>query len=818
MAWKRKVEYKFEHISDFIFDNRIKVILFVLAIVIALASQMKNLTVDTTTEGFLHKTDPLRIQYDKFRDQFGRDEKVLIAIQSENIFTMKFLEKLNKLHKELENNVPYIEDVNSLINARNTRGTTDSLIVDDLFEDLPKDEKALAFKKQLAQANPLFKDLLIDEAGTITTIVIDTLTYTSLGKDGKPLPKNEDEFGEEGQEDEFSDAPEQTTQTNEKEYLSDWENVQVVNATNKIVQKYQADDFNILVSGTAVINAEIKASMTSDMQKFIKLVLLVIAIFLALLFRRISGVVLPLIMVALTIVSALSLMALFGAPITVVTQILPSFLLAVTIGASIHLLSIFYKEFNLNKDKKAALRYAMGHSGLAIVMTSLTTAAGLWSFSFSELAPVADLGKFASAGVVVGLLYTLILLPAVLSLIKMKPKDIIMDGDVEKHTFMDRLLLKIAHISVTHPRKIIAITTVIILVSLSVASQLRFSHKPIVWFDENHPVRLATNIVDDKLKGSVTLEIIIDTQKENGLYEPEILNKIDSFSKYIVTIKSDKYFVGKTLSIVDIIKETNKALNENKKEFYTIPQDKNLIAQELLLFENSGSDDLEDFVDSRFSKARITVKLPYLDAMDYTVMLAEINKKIDEEFKGVAQVTVTGVSNLLARIMDAAITSSAISYVLALTLITIMMLILIGNIKIGLISMIPNISPILMMTTIMVIFDMPLDMFTMLIGAIAIGLAVDDTVHFMHNFRRYELIHNDIDKAVRLTLLTTGRAMIVTTIVLSFGFFVFMGASMSNIFNFGLLTGIAIIIAVLADFFLVPAIMKVIIHNRNDIK
>ena len=818
MAWKRKVEHKFEHISDFIFDNRIKVILFVLAIVIALASQMKNLTVDTTTEGFLHKTDPLRIQYDKFRDQFGRDEKVLIAIQSENIFTIKFLEKLNKLHKELENNVPYIEDVNSLINARNTRGTTDSLIVDDLFEDLPKDEKALAFKKQLAQSNPLFKDLLIDEAGTITTIVIDTLTYTSLGKDGKPLPKNEDEFGEEGQEDEFSDAPEQTTQTNEKEYLSDWENVQVVNATNEIVQKYQEDDFNILVSGTAVINAEIKASMTSDMQKFIKLVLLVIAIFLALLFRRISGVVLPLIMVALTIVSALSLMALFGAPITVVTQILPSFLLAVTIGASIHLLSIFYKEFNLNKDKKAALRYAMGHSGLAIVMTSLTTAAGLWSFSFSELAPVADLGKFASAGVVVGLLYTLILLPAVLSLIKIKPKDIIMDGDIEKHTLMDRILLKIAHISVTHPKKIIAITTVIILVSLSLASQLRFSHKPIVWFDENHPVRLATNIVDDKLKGSVTLEIIIDTQKENGLYEPEILNKIDSFSKYIVTIKSDKYFVGKTLSIVDIIKETNKALNENKKEFYTIPQDKNLIAQELLLFENSGSDDLEDFVDSRFSKARITVKLPYLDAMDYTVMLAEINKKIDEEFKGVAQVTVTGVSNLLARIMEAAITSSAISYVLALTLITIMMLILIGNIKIGLISMIPNISPILMMTTIMVIFDMPLDMFTMLIGAIAIGLAVDDTVHFMHNFRRYELIHNDIDKAVRLTLLTTGRAMIVTTIVLSFGFFVFMGASMSNIFNFGLLTGIAIIIAVLADFFLVPAIMKVIIHNRNDIK
>ncbi|HIP55469.1 MAG TPA: Fis family transcriptional regulator [Arcobacter sp.] len=811
MNWKTKVEHKFEHISDFIYDNRIKVILFVLAIVIALASNMKNLTVDTSTEGFLHKDDPLILEYNKFKNQFGRDEKVLIAIQSENIFTMKFLHKLNSLHKDLEDNLPYIEDVNSLINARNTRGTNDSLIVDDLFEDMPKDAKALQFKKMLAKNNPLFKDLILDEAGTITTIVIDTQTYTSFDKDGKLIVK------EESEEDEFADESESEV-VEEKEFLSDMENATIVKKVNEIVAKYQSDDFNILVSGTAVINSELKASMTSDMQKFIKLVLLVMVIFLAIMFRRISGVVFPLIMVALTIISSLSFMAIFGAPITVVTQILPSFLLAVTVGASIHLLSIFFKELNISKDKRASLRYAMGHSGLAISMTSFTTAAGLWSFSFSELAPVADLGKFASAGVLIGLLYTLVLLPALISLFNIKPKEIVMKDDCEVETTMDKLLVRIADISVTHPKKIIAITTVIILVSLSMASQLRFSHKPIVWFDESHPVRMATQIVDEKLKGSVTLEIIIDTKKENGLYEPEILNAIDKFSKDIMEIKSENYFVGKTLSIVDIIKETNKALNENKKEAYIIPQDKNLIAQELLLFENSGSDDLEDFVDSAFRQARITVKLPYLDAMHYMVLIEEVNLLTKVHFDENVEVSVTGISNLLARIMQAAMSSSAVSYVLALALITMMMIILIGNIKIGLISMIPNISPILIMTTVMVIFDMPLDMFTMLIGAIAIGLAVDDTVHFMHNFRRYELLYNDVDKAVKLTLLTTGRAMVVTTIVLSFGFFVFMGASMSNIFNFGLLTGIAIIVAVLADFFLVPAIMKVMVTNRRDIK
>jgi len=809
MAWKKKVEKKFELFSDVVFENKFKVIFIVLAILIAMASNMRYLHVDTSTEGFLHKQDPLRIGYNKFRHQFGRDEKILLAIQTKDIYDKNFLIKLKKLHKELEDNLPNITDVNSLINARNTRGTQDSLIVDDLFEDIPQDAKELAFKKELAKNNPLLKNLIFDEAGTITTIIIDTATYSSLDADGNPLPKVDEE-------DEF--AEEEETTTEKKPFLTEQENTKIVNKTNEIASKYQTDDFRILVSGTAVINAELKASMKSDMQKFIRFVVLVIAIILAIMFKRVSGVVLPLFVVILTIISALSLMAIFDAPITVVTQILPSFLLAVTVGATIHILSIFYKEFDITKDKKASLRYAMGHSGLAIVMTSLTTAAGLWSFSFSELAPVSDLGKFASAGVIVGLLYTLVLLPALLSAIRLKPKHIaVVTDDNETNSFMDKTLVRISNISINHPKTVVSISFIIIFISLGVVSQLRFSHKPIVWFDENHPVRVATNLIDKNLKGSVTLEIIIDTKKENGLYEPKILNTIDAFSKDILSIKSDKYFVGKTLSVVDIIKETNKALNENKQEFYTIPQDKNMIAQELLLFENSGSDDLEDFVDSGFSKARITVKLPYLDAMDYVVLLKEIDNSVDKHFDNSVDVTVTGISNLLARIMTAAIHSSAISYVLALFLITIMMLVLVGHIKIGLISMIPNISPILVMTTIMVIFDMPLDMFTMLIGAIAIGLAVDDTVHFMHNFRKYELMYNDVDKAIRLTLLGTGRAMIVTTIVLSLGFFVFMGASMSNIFNFGLLTGIAIIVAVLADLLLVPALMKLVVKSSKDL-
>ena len=811
MNWKTKIENKFENFSDFVFDNNKKVLLLVFVVFIAFASQLRNLTVDTSTEGFLHQSDILRINYDKYKKQFGNDDIILVAIKTKNVYDIEFLNKLNKLHYELKNNVPYMDDINSLINARNTKGTKDSLIVDDLFETLPKNKQELKLKKELVKSNPLLKDLLIDQKGTITTIIINTNTYTSLDENGNDITLNQDSASEDGFDDEVTTTT--SSEDENKEFLSDIESVKAIKKVNEIVKKYEDENFEVLISGSAVVASSLKASMKSDMQKFIKLVLLTMAIILAIMFRRVSGVILPLITVIITIITTLSLMAIFSSPITVVTQILPSFLLAVMIGASIHLLAIFYNKFDEVQNKKEALRYAMGHSGFAIVMTSLTTAAGLWSFSFSQIAPISALGNFASMGVILGLLYTLVFLPAILSTLNIKTKV----KKEQNRSFMDKILLKTANISINNPKKIILISTIIIFVSVLLASQLRFSHNPVKWFKIDNPIRVATALFDEKLKGSSSFEVVINTNKENGLYNPEVLNSIEKFSLDLLNMKSDTYYVGKTVSIVDILKETNKALHENKESYYKIPQDRNLIAQELLLFENSGSDDLEDFVDSGFTKARITVKVPYLDAIVYIDMLKQIKKIAKNNFDSSVDVQVTGISTLLARIMDAAMHSSAISYALAVFLITIMMLILIGNIKIGLVSMIPNIAPILVMTSVMVIFDMPLDMFTMLIGAIAIGLAVDDTVHFMHNFKRYEEKYNDVNKAIQLTLLTTGRAMIVTTIVLTLGFFVFMGASMSNIFNFGLLTGIAIIVALISDFFLVPALMKVMIKNKSDL-
>ncbi|MDA7578965.1 MMPL family transporter, partial [bacterium] len=557
-----------------------------------------------------------------------------------------------------------------------------------------------------------------------------------------------------------------------------------------------------------------KQALMNDSAVFISLMMVVIMVVLFALFRRVSGVVLPLACVSLTLIMTVSLMSIFSAPFTMATQIMPTFLLAVVTSASIHLLAVFYKDFAQTNNTKKSLRYAMGHSGLAIIMTSITTAVGLWSFSFSGVAPVADLGIFASSGVMVGLVFTLIFLPSLISLTKFRPlkQKIGKDGK----TLMDKMLTGISVFATGRPKLIVSVSAILIICAAIIASQLRFSHFPLQWLPEDNFARVATEAVDENLKGSLTLEVIIDTGTINGLYNPEVLRVIDDVSENINSISTGNMFVGKVISYIDVIKETNRALNENRDEYYVIPDDRDLIAQEFLLFESSGNNDLASLVDSNYSKARLTLKTPFIDSLEANTFIDNAQLYLDQKFDALATVRFTGIGTLMTVTFEEAIYSSAVSYILAFSLITVLMVLLIGNLKIGLISMIPNLLPIVFLSTIMVIFKMPLDMFTLLIGAIALGLAVDDTVHFMHNFRRYELQYNDVDKAVRLTLMGTGRAITLTSIVLALGFLVLTFSQMNNMFDFGVLTASAILVALLADFFLMPAIMKLIIKDKSS--
>ncbi len=804
---RHRIEKGFERFAGFLFHHRFKTILFMGLVIGGLISRIPGIAVDMSTEGFFHPQDPDLIAYNGFRDQFGRDEGIIIALKPRAVFDPEFLTRLKQIHEEVAATVPYIDDLASLINARNTRGEGDRLIVEDLMGKWPSSPEELQILKQRALTNPMYKNLLLSENGDITTIIIRTQSHTTAGNEEDVLA---------GFEDESTEAVEDTVQASGKNaaYLSDEENSEVAAAVNRIAAKYRSSDLAIQVAGSPVVNHFLKEALIKDMRKFMIMAVLSIAILLYLMFRRLSGVFLPLVIVILSLLSTIGIMSASGTAIKVTSQILPSFILAVGVGTSVHILAVFFQQLSIKQSRKAAIQSAMGHSGLAVVMTNITTAVGLMSFATADLAPVADLGIFAGLGVLLAFIYTIILLPALIAAIPLRRRK--KTRTKRKTKVMDRLLDAVGRFSTTHPKKILLVTGLLIIVSIGAVSRLHFSHNPLHWFPENNAIRKASAEVDDLLRGSITMEVIFDTGKENGLYDADLLQRMDQAARDFEAYRFKGVFIGKAWSINTIVKETHKALNEDRPEAYRIPDDRDLIAQELLLFENSGSDDLEDVVDSRFSKARFTLKLPFVDATYYKPVQVALDGYLKVHFPDIS-FHITGMIALLSKMINNTITSMAKSYSIAIGVITFLMVLLIGKIRIGLLSMIPNLTPILITLGVIAVTPIPMDLFTMMVASIAIGLAVDDTIHFMHNFRRYYERCGDPKQAVFETLHTTGRAMLITSVVLSLGFFIYGFATMQNIANFGRLTGVTIILALLADYLVAPALMVLVNPKREDL-
>ncbi len=804
---KTNVELSFKKLGHLLFRNPLKVLL-ILFLFIGYMVYLNNLsTVDTSSEAMLREDDPTITNYNNFLDEFGRSELIIIAIQSKNIFDASFLTTLKSFHEEIEKKVPHTRSVNSLINARSTRSENDTLIVEALLKDWPGKSINLSnFRKQVMN-NPFYINNIISEDGYSTAVIIE-------------LDASVVNTVEENEDDLFADFEEKSSfSKNSKDPfqpLSGKEHQEVIRAVNQIVENYNTHDFSLALSGLPVISDVYNRAIAEDMRYCGVFASISVLFFITILFRRISGIIFPFIIVQSSVFSTLGLMVLFKKPITELTVVLPTFLISVGIADSVHVLTIFYRQLQQGSSKEDAIAYALGHSGLAIVLTSLTTAAGLLSFYFAELTAIAEMGIFSAAGVILALVFTIFMLPPLIALVPIKQKKA--QNNKITTSFMDKTLQFFTDISSTHPKKIIVASAVLLLISSAFIFRLGFSHNPLDYFPDTMDLKKHVVLIDKEFKGITTLEVVVDTKKENGIYDPFILNQIETLSNSIKKFKNKDIFVGKVFSINDILKESNQSLHGNNPAFYKIPQDRKTIAQELMLFENSGSEDLKKIVDSQFSKTRITIKTPNVDAVNYEPFIKEVKSRFQKAFQDKAEITLTGAVVLNARTVPVALRSMAKSYIAAFIVITIMMILLMGNIKFGLISMIPNLLPIIIVMGIMGVGNIPLNLTTIMIGSIAIGLVVDDTVHFMHNFQRHFKVYGNSYDAIHETLFTTGRAMLITSLILCSGFFVLMLATLNHLAKFGFFTGVIIILALLADFLLAPALMTLVTSDRKNSK
>ncbi len=799
--FRELVERQFGVWGHQVYSHPWLIIFIMLAITASLGSQLPKIDVDTSTEGFLYEDDPVRVRYDAFRQQFSNDNKTLMSVETTEVFNTTFLKRFKELHEELEREVPYLDDIESLINVRETRGEDDALVVSDFLEDIPETKAALLEKKKAALSNPFYVGTFLSADSKTAVLTIKNQIYVT--------DENSDDEVLSGFDDNISYSHDKKASL---EKLGSDREREIFIAVKKIIDKYDAPGFRISSVGGPFDAAWFLNMVSNEMSRFTMFAIIAIAVFLLLIFRRAAMLFLPLSVSILAMLSTMSIMAMAGIKISFSMQIVPSFLLAVGVGNSVHLFTVFFQACNRGDNKEEALAYSLQHSGLAIAMTGLTTAGGLLSFLSSTMKPVSEFGMIAPMGVIFALIYSLVLLPALIAVFPIK----ITKQAERNDTFLRRQLVKCGDIAITYPKSVISIWIFSVCLALVFALQINFSFFPYKNLPEDHYLRQSIEKFDTDMGGSAPLEIVIDTGKKDGIKDPEILQLIDEFRTYATEKEFHNINISKAISIIDVNKELNQALNENNPEFYTIPKDREVVAQELLLFENSGADDLEVLVDSQFSMARMSLTMSLVDGVYYTPVVADLKEKLAEMFRGKAEFWVSGVIDLIFSVFVQIAYSLASSYVIAFLIVTPLMIVLIGNLKIGLISMIPNLAPIIITLGMMSLVGIELTTATLLMGSIALGLVVDDTIHFMHNFQRYYNRDHDLRDAVKQTLETTGQALFFSTVVLSTAFFIFVMNTLSDWAAFGFATGFCITVAFFADIILAPALVALLVkHNEK---
>lgn len=795
--WRSRIENGFERWGYFIYRNRWSALAISVLVTGWLMSYLPALTIDNSIESLLLPDDPAVVLYDEFREQFGRDDKIILAVETPALFDRDFLERLRELHEAIEAEVPYLEEVESLLNARVTRGEERELIVEELFERWPETDEDLERIRDYVMSNPLYRNVLVSTDARMTAITITPNTYTSYGA---AEPEMADLLaGFETAEDVETSGP---------AYLSDVEGDAVVAGLLRVIERFDAPDFELHLAGSLVMIYRMNQAITRDFMISMPATLVIMCIVLAVLFRRVGGVVLPLMVVVLSLVATIGLMVAIGMPGSSAAQILPIFLLTVGVCDAVHILTIVYR-LRMNGESKAdAIAHALGHSGLAVLMTSLTTAVGMGSFILAEMASIMQLGILAPIGVFLAFVYTMVLLPALIAIFPLPPPR---TGQMGKGRYpFEGALVAAGTFAARSPFRILLPASLITVLAVLGALQTTFSHDGLSWFPEDDPVHADFMAIDQHLGGSISLEVVIDTLEPGGLYEPEMLARIERVAWEIQNLAADPIVIGKTISILDVVRETHQALNENRPEMWRIPPTREAIAQELLLFENSGSDDTEKLVDSEFRIARLNLRVPFCDALVFPPFLEQVSELVEKRFGDTAEIKLTGLMMLLSQIFDSLIRSMLRSYAFALLVITPLMMLLLGSVRRGLVSMIPNLLPVVAVLGVMGWLGIPLDSTTMMVGAMVIGIAVDDTIHFMHKFHRYFEETGDLEAAVRETMRTTGSALLFTSLVLVLGFSVFGLSEMTNIRIFGLLCAFAAAVAFVADILVAPALLATV--------
>ena len=801
MTLRDRVEGVFVWWCDELLQHPKKTIAASLFVVAVLATGLPRLKIETSFDSYLPRDNPAQELYEEFREEFGSGERVVILLRPEQLYNTDFLSELDRLHAAVEEELPYVDDVTSLVNARFLIGGPGTLASEGLLEEPVRDQAGLDRLRERVASNPLYENAIVSEDRAATAIVVEL--------DGSLV--EEDEFAAASALEGFGEDIEASSAKSHGAMLTTEQSEKLADVLARILERNAPSSAGVFVAGTPLLAHQLGLMLTRDIILFVAVSVVLTAILLALMFRNVWATIHPLLVVGLSVAGTLGWMGHMGIPLTAVTEVLPSLLVAVGVGDAVHIQSMFYRQRANRVGVAASIRWAMGHSGLAVLLTSLTTAASMASFQAAQLQPIIDLGRAAPVGVALAFVLSVTLLPCLLSITPMDP---IASGSTapDGSDSLDRVLLGLGGVGTRWPAAVLVATAMLFAVAGTGLLRLGFSQDDLRWLPEEDPIRIATEELNRSMGGAEPFELYAVAQDGVDLREPRILEALDELEQRVSDLNVGQIEVAQSISLVDIVKETHKALDGAADSKLKLPSSRPAVSQEMLLFESAAPDDLTRLVDTDWGRTRIAMNVPFVDALYYPRFAKAVVAIVDDVLEthglsGELEIRPTGLLMVAGETFQLLFVSMARSYAIAFGVITVLMLVLIGNLRTGLLSAIPNFAPIVLVLGIVGWAGAPLDISSMLVGGILIGVVVDDTIHFAHNFARYRKQTGCSFQAVRQTLVTTGRALLVTSTVLSIGFFSFTAASLENISDFGLYCGIGVILAFLADVVLLPALI-----------
>ena len=796
--YKRKIEKGFLYLGISVIRYRLVILLSTVVVVGLAATQLPKLSIATSVESMFTRHDQILTDYQRFRSQFGRDEEIVLLISSSDIFSLDFLTTLKQFHEDLENSVPLLKEVSSLANAPYIESIDSSVRVGGFLDTLPGTEEEAQQYRQRGHSYPGFQSRYFTPDGKHAIVVIKTQAVSALSADGLRLRG----YARGVQEADAHPPPGQ------QQSISQIENIAVLGIVEAVIKEYQTRDFSIAFSGTPVYQYHVEPMVRSNMKKMCFAILIVPVLLMPLMFGRGSGAYLPQVTAILGLTIALGSMAVLSARFSLTSSMLPSILLSIGLTAPIHFLVVYYK-YQKRVGKFRGIIATMKHSGFPITMTSFTTVAGLMSFSFSDIAPIADLVNFTIIGILAILVFTLVTMPAFLSILQVVEGAEQGEAKYEASIF-NRTLLALGHIGVTRPYLVLILFLVSTLVVGFSIYRLHFSHNQLHYFTEDSDFMRQLRLIETQTGGFRALEVMIDSQRERGIIDHDLLQAIEQLDIYLrsETDIQDRAYIGRTRSVVDLINEISCATTGRNQSPSSIPEAGPALAEQFDRIARIVPESLRKYTDAHLRTGRLTAMMYWRDAAHDVDFIARVRNYAATLFHDGVNVAVTGVVAINSGIIHAMMTSLAIGYGTGFLLITALMILAVGDVRLGLLAMIPNLFPIIIALGVMGYMNIPLNTYNLIGGSIAIGLAVDDTIHFFHNFRKYYLRSGDIDFAVSETLRSAGRALLATTLILVSSFWMRLISDLRVVADFGLVMGIALFVAFLADVMLSPALLR----------